>query len=203
MEERWNRFWSLLLSVGQVLSTMSMVEPNKMMHQMLGTDGGKDSVCTREFLREKMINVCQVCGPAQKDLTPTSYLIWQIFLMPAQLFPGGGCGHHKSLCQKGVTLKDWGTYVYFVRLNKMKMHWRAGTFIFTNPSLKSLLFGELWKADTLFIASYYFIPFSLTSCTQQNQIWNISFFLEHHFTSLRQRSSSLSAWTPNILFPKT
>ena len=45
-----------------------------MMHQMLGTDGGKDSVCTREFLREKMINVCQVCGPAQKDLTPTSYL---------------------------------------------------------------------------------------------------------------------------------
>jgi len=44
----------------KVLSTMSMVEPNKMMHQMLGTDGGKDSVCTREFLREKMVNVCQV-----------------------------------------------------------------------------------------------------------------------------------------------
>ena len=39
---------------------MRMVEPNKMMHEMLGTNGGKDSVCTREFLREKMINVCQV-----------------------------------------------------------------------------------------------------------------------------------------------
>lgn len=49
-----------LLTLSQVLSTMSMVEPNKMMHQMLGTDGGKDSVCTREFLREKMVNVCQV-----------------------------------------------------------------------------------------------------------------------------------------------
>ena len=46
---------------------MSMVEPNKMMHQMLGTDGGKDSVCTREFLREKMINVCQVWK---------TYLMW-------------------------------------------------------------------------------------------------------------------------------
>ena len=44
----------------QVMSTMRMVEPNKMMHEMLGTNGGKDSVCTREFLREKMVNVCQV-----------------------------------------------------------------------------------------------------------------------------------------------
>ena len=49
-----------MITLFQVLSTMSMVEPNKMMHQMLGTDGGKDSVCTREFLREKMVNVCQV-----------------------------------------------------------------------------------------------------------------------------------------------
>jgi len=44
----------------KVMSTMRMVEPNKMMHEMLGTNGGKDSVCTREFLREKMVNVCQV-----------------------------------------------------------------------------------------------------------------------------------------------
>ena len=51
---------NFLTSLNQVLSTMSMVEPNKMMHQMLGTNGGKDSVCTREFLREKMVNVCQV-----------------------------------------------------------------------------------------------------------------------------------------------
>ena len=44
----------------QVLSTMSLTAPNTLMHTMLGTEGGKDSVCSREFLREKMVNVCQV-----------------------------------------------------------------------------------------------------------------------------------------------
>ena len=54
----------------QVMSTMRMVEPNKMMHEMLGTNGGKDSVCTREFLREKMINVCQV---GRNDINDSSW----------------------------------------------------------------------------------------------------------------------------------
>ena len=44
----------------KVLSTMSMTEPNTILHQMLGTDGGKDSFCTREFMAEKMKCVCQV-----------------------------------------------------------------------------------------------------------------------------------------------
>ena len=44
----------------KVLSTMSMTAPNTMMHQMLGTDGGKNSFCTREFMAEKMKCVCQV-----------------------------------------------------------------------------------------------------------------------------------------------
>ena len=44
----------------KVLSTMSMTSPNTILHQMLGTDGGKDSFCTSEFMAEKMNCVCQV-----------------------------------------------------------------------------------------------------------------------------------------------
>ena len=44
----------------KVLSTMSMTAPNTILHQMLGTEGGKDSFCTREFMAEKMKCVCQV-----------------------------------------------------------------------------------------------------------------------------------------------
>merc|ERR1711862_641331 len=44
----------------KVLSTMTMTAPNTILHQMLGTQGGKDSFCTREFMAEKMKCVCQV-----------------------------------------------------------------------------------------------------------------------------------------------
>ena len=44
----------------KVLSTMSLTAPNTILHQMLGTEGGKDSFCTREFMAEKMKCVCQV-----------------------------------------------------------------------------------------------------------------------------------------------
>eukprot|EP00092_Neocalanus_flemingeri_P064103 GFUD01077685.1.p2 GENE.GFUD01077685.1~~GFUD01077685.1.p2 ORF type:complete len:137 (+),score=50.60 GFUD01077685.1:153-563(+) len=44
----------------KVMSTMSMTAPNTMLHQMLGTDGGKDSICSREFMAEKLKVVCQV-----------------------------------------------------------------------------------------------------------------------------------------------
>merc|ERR1712080_785232 len=36
--------------------------PNKMRHEMKGTDGGKDSVCVREFFADKLIAVCQCEG---------------------------------------------------------------------------------------------------------------------------------------------
>ena len=39
---------------------MSMTAPNKMMHKMMGTEGGKDSICVREFMADKFVNVCQV-----------------------------------------------------------------------------------------------------------------------------------------------
>merc|ERR1712055_731289 len=35
----------------KVMSTMTQLGPNVMQHEMKGTDGGKDSVCVREFLR--------------------------------------------------------------------------------------------------------------------------------------------------------
>lgn len=44
----------------KVLSTMKVTAPNVMMHEMLGTAGGKDSVCYREFLGDKMTATCQV-----------------------------------------------------------------------------------------------------------------------------------------------
>merc|ERR1711976_359962 len=44
----------------KVKSTMSLVKPNTLRHEMLGTEGGKDSVCVREFLKDKMICPCTV-----------------------------------------------------------------------------------------------------------------------------------------------
>jgi len=44
----------------KVVSTMTETGPNTIMHQMLGTNGGKDSVCIREFLPERMKVVCTV-----------------------------------------------------------------------------------------------------------------------------------------------
>jgi len=46
----------------KVLSTMRVTGPNVMMHEMLGTDGGKDSVCYREFTPEKMKVECSAGG---------------------------------------------------------------------------------------------------------------------------------------------
>ena len=113
-----------------------------MMHQMLGTDGGKDSVCTREFLREKMINVCQVCG--SKGFNP--HLIFDL----TNIFDACSItsrwrmwSPQESMPERSNIKRLGNINVYFVRLNKMKMHRRAGTFIFMDPSLKALLFGEL------------------------------------------------------------
>ena len=44
----------------KVVSKMTMSSPNTMVHEMLGTDGGKDSVCIREFLDKTMKCVCHV-----------------------------------------------------------------------------------------------------------------------------------------------
>jgi len=44
----------------QVRSRMTLKAPNVMVHEMKGTNGGKDSVCTREFLGDLMNCVCQV-----------------------------------------------------------------------------------------------------------------------------------------------
>jgi len=43
-----------------VKSTMTLVKPNALKHEMLGTNGGKDSVCVREFFQDKMTCVCTV-----------------------------------------------------------------------------------------------------------------------------------------------
>jgi len=43
-----------------VKSTMTLVKPNAIKHEMLGTNGGKDSVCIREFFQDKMTCVCTV-----------------------------------------------------------------------------------------------------------------------------------------------
>merc|ERR1712037_310335 len=44
----------------QVKSKMTLKSPNVMIHEMLGTNGGKDSVCIREFLGDKMVATCKV-----------------------------------------------------------------------------------------------------------------------------------------------
>ena len=43
-----------------VKSKMTLKSPNVMIHEMLGTNGGKDSVCIREFLGDKMVATCKV-----------------------------------------------------------------------------------------------------------------------------------------------
>jgi len=54
------QFEELTADGRKVLSTMTETAPNTFMHQMLGTGGGKDSVCVREFMAEKMKCVCTV-----------------------------------------------------------------------------------------------------------------------------------------------
>merc|ERR1711997_109833 len=42
------------------LSTVSEIAPNTLKHERLGTEGGKDTVCIRDFLPDKMKVVCTV-----------------------------------------------------------------------------------------------------------------------------------------------
>merc|ERR1712059_191981 len=50
----------------KVISTMTQLAPNVMQHEMKGTEGGKDSVCVREFFKDKLIAVCKC-----EDITTT------------------------------------------------------------------------------------------------------------------------------------
>ena len=43
-----------------VKSLMTLKAPNVMVHEMRGTNGGKDSVCVREFFGDKMVATCKV-----------------------------------------------------------------------------------------------------------------------------------------------
>ena len=42
----------------KVVSTMTQQAANVMTHEMKGTEGGKDSVCVREFFKDKLVAVC-------------------------------------------------------------------------------------------------------------------------------------------------
>merc|ERR1711936_405179 len=44
----------------KVMSTMTLTSPNVMVHEMKGTNGGKDSTCIREFLGDTMVATCKV-----------------------------------------------------------------------------------------------------------------------------------------------
>eukprot|EP00092_Neocalanus_flemingeri_P015855 GFUD01017160.1.p2 GENE.GFUD01017160.1~~GFUD01017160.1.p2 ORF type:complete len:133 (+),score=38.44 GFUD01017160.1:189-587(+) len=44
----------------KVMSTMTLTAPNVMVHEMKGTNGGKDSTCIREFLGATMVATCKV-----------------------------------------------------------------------------------------------------------------------------------------------
>ncbi len=39
---------------------MTMEKPNVLVHDMKGTNGGKDSICWREFMKDKMKCTCRV-----------------------------------------------------------------------------------------------------------------------------------------------
>ena len=44
----------------KVMSKMTLTAPNVMVHEMKGTNGGKDSTCIREFLGATMVATCTV-----------------------------------------------------------------------------------------------------------------------------------------------
>lgn len=44
----------------EVKSVMTLERPNVLVHKMQGTNGGKDSICWREFFDDKMKCTCQV-----------------------------------------------------------------------------------------------------------------------------------------------
>ena len=48
------------ISYFQLKSTQTLLAPNSIKHEMLGTNGGKDSVCIRTFFAEQMTCVCTV-----------------------------------------------------------------------------------------------------------------------------------------------
>merc|ERR1712062_954638 len=52
------QFEELTADGRKVLTTNKVIGPNLLLQEMLGTGGGKDSVCTREFMAEKMKCVC-------------------------------------------------------------------------------------------------------------------------------------------------
>ena len=39
---------------------MTLTKPNVMVHEMKGTNGGKDSTCIREFFGDRMVATCKV-----------------------------------------------------------------------------------------------------------------------------------------------
>ena len=39
---------------------MTLTGPNVMVHEMKGTNGGKDSTCIREFFGDRMVATCKV-----------------------------------------------------------------------------------------------------------------------------------------------
>merc|ERR1712223_1798779 len=61
----------------QVKSTMTLEAPNVLKHEMLGTNGGKDSVCVRKFLKDHMECICtwttsSLQGPTRDSTSNTS-----------------------------------------------------------------------------------------------------------------------------------
>ena len=58
--EMGKQFEELTADGRKVMTTMKVTAPNTVQQEMLGTAGGKDSVCTREFMEEKMKCVCTV-----------------------------------------------------------------------------------------------------------------------------------------------
>ena len=54
-----------------VKSKMTLKSPNVMVHEMKGTNGGKDSVCVREFFQDKMIATCK-CDDVETVRTYTA-----------------------------------------------------------------------------------------------------------------------------------
>ena len=58
--EMGKQFEEITADGRKVMTTMTVTAPNTVHQEMLGTGGGKDSFCTREFTEEKMKCVCNV-----------------------------------------------------------------------------------------------------------------------------------------------
>merc|ERR1712106_750683 len=59
-EDNGEEFEEVTADGRKVLSKMTLTSPNVMVHEMKGTNGGKDSTCIREFLKDKLTAVCTV-----------------------------------------------------------------------------------------------------------------------------------------------